>query len=134
MMPKIKKHRQILLYIFFGALTVGVNYISYFMLTRWLDASLIVANTIAWLLAVLFAYVTNRLYVFTGSAKGTLLILKEFGLFIAARIISGLFDTASMLVLVEWLSVNDMIAKMLVNLLVIIINYVLSRWIVFRAR
>jgi len=70
--------------------------------------------------------------VFESSDNGKLSMLKEFLKFIAARIFSGLFDTASMMILVNLLAVNDMVAKILVNILVVVINYVLSKWIIFK--
>jgi len=126
------KHKQIILYIFFGALTTAVNFAVFFILTRWLGASLVVANVMAWIIAVLFAYVTNRRWVFESKVTGFFPVLKEMCSFIAARIFSGIVDTVLMVILVDWLFIYDMTAKILVGIIVIILNFILSKWIIFR--
>ena len=130
----ILKHKQIVLYIFFGVLTTVVNYIVFFISTRWLGAPLVVANIMAWIVAVLFAYATNKRWVFESKITGFIPILKELSSFIAVRIISGIVDTVLMVILVELLLVYDMIAKVIVSGVYIILNFVLSKWIVFRKK
>ena len=131
-MMLIHKYRKIILFIVFGVLTTGINYVSYYLLTRWAGLALVPANIAAWILAVLLAYATNLKWVFNSSAKVFLRILREFVEFITARVAMGLLDTVSMLALAYGLSMDDMLAKILVNVLVIIVNYLLSKWVVFR--
>jgi putative flippase GtrA len=127
------KYREILLYLIFGVLTTVVNYVAYLLLTRAVALPLIAANVLAWVLAVAFAYATNRRWVFESKTKGSA-ALKEAAAFVAARIFSGVVDTACMVLLVEWLHLYDMLAKILVNVLVIAINYILSKVIIFRKK
>jgi putative flippase GtrA len=128
-----KKYREVLLYLIFGVLTTAVNYAAYVLFTRAVALPLVAANLLAWVLAVAFAYVTNRRWVFESKTKG-IAALAEAGSFVAARIFSGVVDTVCMVLLVERLHVHDMIAKILVNVLVIVINYVLSKLLIFRKK
>jgi putative flippase GtrA len=128
-----KKYREVLLYLIFGVLTTAVNYAAYVFFTRAVALPLVAANLLAWVLAVAFAYATNRRWVFESKTKGTA-ALTEAGAFVAARVFSGVMDTVCMVLLVEWLHVHDMIAKILVNVLVIVINYILSKLIIFRKK
>jgi len=128
------KHKQIILYIFFGAITTAIGFISFFVLTRWMGAPLVAANVISWIIAVLFAYLSNRFWVFKSNTCGFFSIMKEFWSFIAARIFSGIMDTVLMIILVDFLSVYDLIAKLVVSIIVIILNFILSKWIVFKKK
>ncbi|MDL2234183.1 GtrA family protein [Ruminococcaceae bacterium OttesenSCG-928-L11] len=129
-----RKHRGIVLYLVFGGLTTVVNYAVYWLLTRIIPLPMVAANLLAWAAAVAFAYVTNRRYVFESAVQGAAAILREAGSFVAARVFSGLLDTALMVVLVQWLHINDMLAKLAISVLVIIVNYILSKWLVFRKK
>jgi putative flippase GtrA len=128
-----RKYREVLLYLIFGVLTTVVNYVAYVLFTRAAALPLVAANLLAWVLAVAFAYATNRRWVFESKTKGAA-ALAEAGAFVAARIFSGVVDTVCMVLMVEWLHVHDMIATILVNVLVIAINYVLSKLIIFRKK
>ena len=92
MNPSIKKN-EIILYLIFGILTTIVNIISYLFITDILNIHYLISNIIAWFLSVLFAYITNRIWVFKSKNEN---ILKEFGLFISGRIFSGVLDTTLM--------------------------------------
>ena len=133
LLPYYKKYKEIILYLIFGFLTTVVNYVSYFALTRVFGIGLVPSNIIAWLFAVMFAYITNRKWVFESKTRGAKVLL-EIGSFVAARIFSGVVDTVAMVVLVERLSVNDLIAKVLVSVLVIILNYILSKLVIFKKK
>jgi putative flippase GtrA len=127
------KYREVLLYLIFGVLTTAVNYAAYILFTRAAALPLVAANLLAWVLAVAFAYATNRRWVFASKTTGAAALV-EAGAFVAARIFSGVVDTVCMVLLVEWLHVHDMLAKILVNVLVIAINYVLSKLVIFRKK
>ena len=86
----------------------------------------------AWALAVLFAYLTNRSMVFHSTAAGAQEIMKEIGSFFACRLGTGVVDWAIMFVFVTVLHFNDMIIKILANIIVIILNYVLSKFVIFK--
>ncbi|MEE1239454.1 MAG: GtrA family protein [Acutalibacteraceae bacterium] len=134
-MQKIKelfnKYREIILYLVFGVGTTLVNIAAYFVSSR-IGIGTAVSTVIAWILSVLFAYVTNRKYVFESKATGAVPILKETANFFLCRLATGLLDLVIMVVFVDWLHFNDMIMKILSNIIVIVINYVASKLLIFK--
>ena len=136
----IKKHWALISYLFFGALTTAVNIIVYAaatamgMATGW-------ANALAWALSVAFAYYTNRRWVFQSTARGLKAVLREMGAFVACRLGTGLMDQAIMmlgvdglgpkLIAPEHLYIWGLALKIASNVLVIILNYIFSKLIIF---
>jgi Predicted membrane protein len=125
------RYKEMILYVVFGVLTTAINYGSYFLLAHPAGVSVLASNVIAWILGVLFAFVTNKLLVFDSKSLRFDLVLKELISFVACRLFSGALDTAIMLVFVNMLHFNDLIIKLASNVLVIIINYVLSKFFIF---
>ena len=126
-----QKYKEVFWYLVFGVLTTMVNFITYYPL-RFLGVHYLAATALAWFVSVLFAYITNRRWVFASQATGLKNILKEAGLFFGGRLFSGGVDMALMAVFVDWIGWSDKIVKVPVNVLVIVLNYVLSKLIVFR--
>lgn len=130
-----KKIKELLLYILFGVLTTAVNYIVFaffreLILTQNSNTHLLISNLIAWVLSVLFAFVTNRKYVFENDSNS---ILKQLILFFAARILSFvLFDQLSLLLMVKWLNINQYIAKLISNVFVVVFNFIASKLVIFK--
>jgi Predicted membrane protein len=133
MIKKIKefilKYYSEIVYIFVGALTTLINFIVYFIVKDALNLHYIAANIVAWVTAVLFAYVANRIWVFRSESTN---ILKEFGLFVLSRLFSLMLETGLLFMAVDVLKVNDSLAKIIIAFLVIICNYITGKWIVFR--
>ncbi len=138
MMEKLKalfiKYREPILYIFFGGYTTVVNYVSYLFLEHVLSVHYMAATVIAWFLSVVFAYLTNRKWVFSSQANTPGLIAKEAASFFASRIFSGVMDAALMYLCVDLLHFNSDISKLSINVLVILLNYLLSKLLVFRKK
>lgn len=126
-----KLHRY-LSYIFWGALTTLVNVASFFILRRIALAPLVAANFSAWVLSVLFAFYTNRRFVFQSRARGVGSVSRELAMFFASRIFSGALDMALMYVLVAVLYIEELPVKIAVNVIVIAVNYLTSLLFVFR--
>ncbi len=125
------KYREVLLYLFFGALTVLVNMLTFFIL-RSVSVGVYVSNIIAWVMAVLFAFITNKLFVFESRGKGKKETTKEMILFFGYRIVSLGFDMGSLYLLLDVLNSGEVLAKIVSNILVIILNYVFSKLFVFK--
>lgn len=125
---KIKKYEEVILYLIFGVLTTIVNILVYYLLTK-IGLWYILSNILAWAIAVLFAFVTNRKFVFKSKNNN---MLKEFYLFVSARIFSGVIDTLIMFVGIDILKISDLIIKVFANVVVVIINYIFSKLIIFR--
>ena len=127
------KNIEIINYLIVGVLTVFINLITYYLLVNtFLNVDnaleLQIANFISWISAVIFAYISNRKFVFKTKDKNK---IKEFSRFIVARIVTLLFDMLFMFVTVSNLSLNDKVMKLVSNVIVIILNYVLSKIFVF---
>lgn len=119
-------------YLFFGVLTTAVNYVSYYAFTRWIGIGVTPATVWAWVLSVLFAFVTNKLWVFHSRTDGLATLVRELSAFTAARIFSGLLDVAIMWLFVEKLGYPDMWIKIADNIVVVVINYVFSKLWIFK--
>lgn len=129
-----QKYREMILYLIFGGLTTLVNIVCYALLARGAGMDVTLSTAIAWAVSVVFAYLTNRKWVFQSKAIGTKAVSYEIATFFGGRVFSGLLDIGIMFLFVEWLGFNDLIVKILSNVLVIILNYLISKWIVFRKK
>ena len=120
-------NKETILYLIFGVLTTVINIIV-FSIMELLTTNLLFNNTVAWICSVLFAFITNRNIVFQSTGNK----LKELCLFFGARIVSLLFDNLLIFILIEKLMLNNILSKIIVNVFVVIINYILSKLIVFK--
>ena len=128
----LRKYRSLLLYGLFGVLTTLVNLLSFRAAEVWLHLPTVPATCLAWVLSVAFAYVTNRRWVFESREHSLRGILREIGSFTACRLMSGLMDVGIMYVCVDLLKLNSLLIKLLSNVLVVIVNYIASKLLVFR--
>lgn len=127
-----KKYSDVIPYLFFGVCTTGVNVFSYWFFAHVLALSVMTSTVIAWILAVTFAYLTNRKWVFHSTAHTKTEIIKEIVSFFLCRLATGVVDWVCMYAFVEILSLNDVIIKFLANVLVIVLNYLASKLIIFK--
>lgn len=125
--------KEIINYLIFGGLTTVINVISFSGL-EFLSIGYKTSTIIAWVLSVLFAYITNKRYVFKTKTSSTKETFKEASTFFTARIASLLIDLISMMLLVEILKIDSMVAKILANIVVIIVNYILSKAFIFNKK
>ncbi|MCM1053466.1 MAG: GtrA family protein [Ruminococcus sp.] len=130
------KHEEIINYLIVGVLTTIVSLATYFICTMtFLDPNnkleLQIANIISWILAVAFAYFTNRIFVFKSKEKN---MLKEATSFVGSRILSLLMDMFTMFIIVSVLHLNDKIGKLVSQVIVTVANYILSKLFVFKKK
>lgn len=142
-------NREVLLYLVFGALTTVVSLVTFWLPDKLFSAigyqgvvhyvthsdknfAYIEANVISWICAVLFAFVTNKRFVFESKATDKKTVLREFTTFVGGRVATLLVDTGLMVLFVTALSVPEMIAKIIVQVVIVLLNYFISKWIVFR--
>lgn len=128
----LKKYRVIILYLVFGVLTTLINIATYTFLTKVFNINYLISNIIAWILSVIFAYITNKLYVFESKSFKKSILLKEILSFFAARLFSLGVDMSFMYITIGLLKYNDILMKVLSNIIVIILNYVFSKFIIFK--
>ena len=125
----IQKNKEIIMYLVFGVLTTVVNIVVYYIFSNLLHMNYLFSNAMAGFLSVLFAYVTNRKYVFDSKNNQ---IIKEAISFFGSRLATGIMDMMLMWFLVNFNIVNDVVAKVVVNVIVVILNYILSKLVVFK--
>lgn len=128
----IEKHYDILAYLFFGVLTTAVNYVVYLPCFNLLGLSAALSNVIAWVAAVAFAYLTNKPFVFRSHDWSAKTVVPELTKFVGSRIASGALETAVIFVTVDCLLWNGNVMKLVTSVLVVILNYVASKLLVFR--
>lgn len=136
MVEKLKKllhrHRDILVYLVFGLLTTAVNYLVYLPCYNLLHMSSAVSNVIAWAAAVAFAYVTNKPFVFHSHDWSAKAVLPELTKFVGTRLGSGGLETLILLIFVDILCMNGNLWKLFTSVLVVVLNYIGSKLLVFR--
>ena len=129
-----RKYREQLLYIVFGGCTTLINIGVYWVCAHPLGLGTQLSNVLAWALSVLFAYVTNRIWVFHSQERTAAGILRELVSFFGARLATGLLDQGNMLLFVDVLKLPDLPVKLLSNVVVILLNYVFSKLWIFRKK
>lgn len=132
-MNKFRKYNEFIRYFIVGVLTTIVSLTTYYLLTiAFLDPKkaieLQIANVISWIIAVIFAYITNRIFVFKSKSVK---ILKEFFLFSCSRIVTLVIDMFMMFMMVTVFNVNDRLSKLIVQIIIIFLNYLFSKFFVF---
>ena len=135
-MEKLKalaaKYRDIIVYLVFGVLTTVVNYIIYLPCYNGLGLSGSISNAIAWVGAVAFAYLTNKPFVFQSYDWSAKTVLPELTKFVGCRVGSGVLETAIIFLTVDWLGWNGNVMKLLTSVLVVVLNYIGSKLLVFK--
>ena len=135
-----KARREMIHYLFFGVATTFVNWLVYGMVMRLFAVSITVANVISWIVAVTFAFFTNKVWVFESRSWQLKRVAREAAAFLGARLSSGLVELAGVPLLVYLgldqtiLGIEGFAAKLLIGIVVIILNYVLSKLIVFKGK
>ena len=128
----VQKHRDILSYLFFGGLTTVGNYLVYLPCYNLLNLSAAVSNAIAWAVAVAFAYLTNKPFVFRSHDWSLKTVVPELTKFVTCRIGSGLLETGILFLCVDLLAWNGNVWKLITSVLVVILNYIASKLLVFK--
>ena len=127
-----RKHEEGINYLIFGFLAFVLNYVLYFVFASMLQMHYMIATAVSWVLTVVFAYWTNRNFVFKSQNKEKASVLKEFISFIGARVATEVLELVLMYVMVDLCSINDKISKLVCQVLVILANYVLSKIWIFK--
>ncbi len=151
--PGVEKLLQyeIVSYLFFGVLTTVVNFVTYmimgilagenyeekvlFTIGSFDFQLILLMNAVAWIAAVIFSYITNKLFVFESSSWKARVFLREFLSFMGARIISFLiFEELIFALLINIFGINDLISKLFVSVFVIVFNFIASKLVIFRKK
>lgn len=141
----IIEYKEQIVYIFFGILTTAVNLVVFHLSEKTLGENYyLVSNIVAWLCSVAFAYVTNKIWVFKSKHWAKKVLIKEIPTFVSARVLSFVVEELGLYILVDCLSMKalafeflgfeiygSMIAKVILAIIVVILNYLFSKFIVF---
>lgn len=136
----IIKYKEIIMYIIFGGLTTFVNWAIYTLLVHYIHAGITISNAVAWIVSVIFAFITNKLWVFESKSTKPIMLIKEFTSFIASRAITGAMEIAGVPLLVKIgldqtiFGIEGAWSKLIVSIVVVILNYVFSKLIVFKKK
>ena len=129
-----RRHREGISYLFWGVVTTVINYAAYFLCTRALGIHYLASDVIAWIVSVVFAYVVNKLFVFRKKDWAARVVAKEFLQFVSGRVASGVLEFIIMAVFIDSLGCPDAIVKIVANVVVVIVNYFFSKFLVFREK
>lgn len=130
----LKKYKSLILYAFFGVCTTAVNVGTYYVSFNVTELSNVISTIIAWILAVLFAYFTNKIWVFDSKSFDKNVLIKEIPAFFGCRLATGVLDVVIMFLAVDIAHSYGTVWKIISNILVIIINYIASKLIIFKKK
>lgn len=129
-----KKYEEVIKYLFFGVLTTLVSIVIYWIFTKLFNVNYMISNVISWIGSVSFAYITNKLFVFKSKCDNEKDVIIEIYQFFKYRLFSLVIDILLMYLFVEIFSVDDMISKLIVQFIVIVLNYLFSKLFVFNKK
>lgn len=127
-----EEHREGMRYLVFGVLSTVVNILIFTVCKKAIGIGTVISNIIAWIFAVIFAYITNKLWVFDSKTSGTKDFLREIISFFGARVFTLFVETIFLKIVIDRLGFNETIMKIVSNIIVIIINFLLSKLIIFK--
>lgn len=130
----LKKYRSLISYGVFGVLTTVINIAVYALCYQKLGISNVISNIVAWTIAVLFAFITNKLWVFESKSMELTVLVREAVSFFGCRLATGVLDLAIMYVTVDRLALNSTLMKCISNIIVIVVNYVASKLVIFKQK
>ena len=142
------KYKELITYVFFGGLTTVVNLIAFKLCGTLIgDERYLISNAVAWVAAVIFAFITNKLWVFESKSLSSKVLLKELPSFFAARVLSFLIEEAGLFILIDMIGFSEyslkimsielsgeMISKLILAVVVVIFNYFCSKLIIFKKK
>lgn len=130
-MKKNKDLKELFRYMVFGILTFFVSMTTYGLFNQVLKIDELTANAISWIFVVLFAYITNRLWVFSSTAKGIKQVFRELCTFFGGRAVTLIIEEVILLIFITWLKFDSMTVKLAAQVIVILLNYIISKLYVF---
>jgi putative flippase GtrA len=131
----MKDKKEVINYLIFGGLTTLINLIC-FKLIEWFFGSevYLINNVICWVVAVCFAFVTNKLWVFESKSWDKKILIPQLVSFVSARVFSLLMEEVGLFVLIDIMFANSFVAKIIMQVVVVVSNYIFSKFIIFKKR
>ena len=126
------KYKEQILYLIFGLVTTVINFVVYWAMTRLINFDAYISNIVAWVGSVMFAFITNKFIVFNSIVASTKKIVLEIIGFIGARLFSLFAEMIIIYIGVSVLGANDLLVKLFTNIIVIALNYIFSKFLIFK--
>lgn len=130
--PFYVKYKKVLLYLFFGFITFCINIVVFAGFNKVLGINELVSNVFAWIIAVSLAYITSKIWIFESTNMGIMPIIKEVFTFFAGRIGTLLVEEIILFIFITQLGMNSIGIKLISQIIVVILNYIISKVIVFK--
>ncbi|MCI8760713.1 MAG: GtrA family protein [Clostridia bacterium] len=128
-------YKEVINYLVFGVLAMIVNFVSYYIFAKMLNLDEVIGSGLSWFCSVLFAYITNKLFVFESKTQTLQVFFIEMISFFLARIVSGaLCDVGTFALMVKVFHINDIFSKVVTQVMVVVVNYLFSKLIIFRKK
>lgn len=127
----LKKYKEVIMYLIIGVLTTVINYVIFVIAIK-LGVEELISNIIAWIITIIVAYILNKIFVFESKSFEKSVLTKEITSFTASRLATLGVEEAMLWIFVEILSLNAYLIKLLANVVVIILNYIFSKFMIFR--
>ncbi len=129
-----EEHREGMRYLVFGALSTIVNIVVFEIFHSGAKLSITMSNVIAWIVAVIFAYITNKLWVFYSKTKEIKDLIQEIASFLGARVATLVIETIFLIVMIDKFGLNSTFMKIISNVIVIILNFIFSKLWIFKKK
>ena len=129
-----KRNKEVLLYLFFGGLAFVVSMVTFALFNMAMRINELTANVLSWFITVLFAFCTNRVWVFQAPTESAAKFMEQMGAFYAGRVITLLVEEAILFVFITRLGCSSMGVKFVAQIIVIVLNYFLSKLLVFKKK
>ena len=127
-----RKYKEAIDYLFWGGVAFVLSMVLFYIFANVLNIYEQIANIISWIICVIFTYFTNRIFVFQSKVRGIKRIFKEFKDFVTARLLTLVMENAILFVMIDLLTINNMISKLVGQFVVIVSNYFLSKLWIFK--
>lgn len=130
--PFYKKNKEVLMYILFGGLAFVLNLVLYAIFAEKMQINELISNIICWVICVLFQFFTNRTWVFDGKVNSAAEFIKQMTSFFGGRLFTLVVEEIMLAVFITWLGFNGMVIKLIAQFVVIVLNYIISKLVVFK--
>lgn len=130
--PFYKKNKEVLMYILFGGLAFVLNMVLYAIFAEKMQINELISNIICWVICVLFQFFTNRTWVFEAKVNSAAEFIKQMTSFFGGRLFTLVVEEIMLAVFITWLGFNGMVIKLIAQFVVIVLNYIISKLVVFK--
>ena len=129
---EMKKQSELISYAIFGVATTVVSMVVYGVCNSVFEMHYLISNIISWVIAVAFAYITNKMFVFKTRGMGFAQLKREITLFVSARLASLGIEELGLFILIGLIGWGEILAKLVMQVVVIVLNYIFSKLVIFK--